>query len=76
MAKGRNPTPVVTYTHAEARANIPTHELRDFVDNKYEATPQVVRYPRDTALDPQLVWKGKEEQDSQDLAVEVVPIYI
>lgn len=70
------PTPVVTYTHAEARANIPTHELRDFVDTKYEATPQVVRYPRDPALDPQLVWKGKEEQDSRDLTVEVVPIYI
>jgi len=27
-------------------------------------------------LDPQLVWKGKDEQDSQDLMVEAPPIYI
>ena len=33
-------------------------------------------YPRDPALDPQLVWKGKDEQDNNDLAVPVVPIYI
>ncbi len=33
-------------------------------------------YPRDPSLDPQLVWKGKDEQDAQDLAVPVVPIYI
>ncbi|MBU1399367.1 MAG: site-specific DNA-methyltransferase, partial [Proteobacteria bacterium] len=33
-------------------------------------------YPRDTSLDPQLVWKGKDEQDRADLAVPVVPVYI
>ena len=33
-------------------------------------------YPRDPSLDPQLVWKGKDEQDRQDLAVPVVPVYI
>ena len=33
-------------------------------------------YPRDPSLDPQLVWKGKDEQDRQDLDVPVVPIYI
>jgi len=33
-------------------------------------------YPRDPSLDPQLVWKGKDEQDREDLAVPVVPIYI
>ena len=26
-------------------------------------------YPRDPSLDPQLVWKGKDEQDARDLAV-------
>jgi adenine-specific DNA-methyltransferase len=30
----------------------------------------------DESLDPQLVWKGKDEQDREDLAVPVVPIYI
>ena len=33
-------------------------------------------YPRDPSLDPQLVWKGKDEQDRDDLAVPAVPIYI
>jgi adenine-specific DNA-methyltransferase len=33
-------------------------------------------YPRDPSLDPQPVWKGKDEQDREDLSVLVVPIYI
>ena len=33
-------------------------------------------YPRDPSLDPQLVWKGKDEQDSKDLEVPCIPIYI
>ncbi|MEI6795360.1 MAG: site-specific DNA-methyltransferase, partial [Methanomassiliicoccales archaeon] len=36
----------------------------------------MVKYPRDPSLDPQLVWKGKDEQDSKDLEVPSVPIYI
>ena len=35
-----------------------------------------MRYPRDPSLDPQLVWKGKDEQDGHDLEVPAVPIYI
>lgn len=35
-----------------------------------------MRYPRDPSLDPQLVWRGKDEQDSEDLVVPAVPIYI
>ena len=35
-----------------------------------------MRYPRNPSLDPQLVWKGKDEQDSHDLEVPAVPIYI
>ena len=30
-------------------------------------------YPRDPSLDPQLVWKGKDEQDAEDLEVPAVP---
>ncbi|HEU0164585.1 MAG TPA: site-specific DNA-methyltransferase, partial [Thermomicrobiales bacterium] len=43
---------------------------------KDEQAPATMLYPRDPSLDPQLVWKGKDEQDRQDLAVPVVPIYI
>ncbi len=35
-----------------------------------------MRYPCDTTLDPQLVWKGKDEQDAEDLKVPSVLIYI
>ncbi|MFN0149955.1 MAG: site-specific DNA-methyltransferase [bacterium] len=61
--------------HKDKRSNIPTEELRDFVAED-EAKPKTMLYPRDASLDPQLVWKGKDEQDRQDLAVPVVPIYI
>jgi len=61
--------------HKDARVNIPTEELRDFVAQD-EGAPGTLLYPRDPSLDPQLVWKGKDEQDRQDLAVPVVPIYI
>jgi len=68
-------TPVESVKHKDKRANIPTEELRDFVKED-ENQPKTVLYPRDPSLDPQLVWKGKDEQDQQDLAVPSVPIYI
>ena len=55
--------------------NIPTAELRDFAET-YEASPGKLLYPRDPSLDPQLVWKGKDEQDREPLEVPVVPVYI
>jgi adenine-specific DNA-methyltransferase len=67
--------PVEAIKHKDARVNIPTHELRDFVSAD-ESAPSTLLYPRDPSLDPQLVWKGKDEQDRQDLAVPAVPIYI
>src|SRR3954464_11435185 len=73
--KTTNPIEVDAIKHKEMRANIPTEELRDFVAQE-EGSPPVMLYPRDPSLDPQLVWKGKDEQDRADLAVPVVPIYI
>ncbi len=61
--------------HKEKRTNIPTEELRDFVAED-ERAPRTMLYPRDPSLDPQLVWKGKDDQDRQEMAVPVVPIYI
>jgi len=66
--------PVEAIKHpADTRKNIPTEELRDFVP---EEPPQTMLYPRDPSLDPQLVWKGKDDQDRRPLEVPVVPIYI
>src|SRR5437764_12236122 len=67
--------PISSVVHADTRVNIPTEELRDFVAEDEQA-PRTLLYPRDPSLDPQLVWKGKDEQDRADLAVPVVPIYI
>ncbi len=73
--KTPGPTPVDAIKHKDARVNIPTQELRGFVAAD-EAAPPRILYPRDPSLDPQLVWKGKDEQDSAGLDVPVVPIYI
>jgi len=71
---------VETLRHKDKRKNIPTTELRDFVSED-ERQPEAVKYPgllyaRDPSLDPQLVWKGKDEQDREELSVPSVPIYI
>ena len=73
--KNGTPTKVESIRHKDKRTNIPTEELRDFVADE-ELAPKTMLYPRDPSLDPQLVWKGKDEQDREDLAVPVVPIYI
>ena len=57
---------VETLKHKDKPKNIPTEELRDFVA-EHEEKPPVVLYPRDPSLDLQLVWKGKDEQDAEDL---------
>ncbi len=74
-ATPKGPTSVEAIKHKDTRKNIPTEELRDFIADD-EAKPKTMLYPRDPSLDPQLVWKGKDEQDQADLAVPVVPIYI
>src|SRR5271154_236536 len=74
-AKPSKTTDVEAIRHKDTRKNIPTEELRDFVSNDDEA-PSKLLYPRDPSLDPQLVWKGKDELDREPLEVDAVPIYI
>lgn len=66
---------LATIRHDQKRTNIPTEELRDFVSDAVQK-PTKVLYPRNPDLDPQLVWRGKDEQDASDLEVPAVPIYI
>lgn len=69
-------TPVETWTHpADTRKNIPTAETQGFMREE-EARPKPRLYPRNPDLDPQLVWRGKDEQDAEPLSVDTVPIYI
>src|SRR5271166_452783 len=62
--------------HDEAkRKNIPTAEFQSVLE-KDQQDPKKVRYRRNTDLDPQLVWRGKDEQDWSDLVVNAPPLYI
>lgn len=60
---------------ADKRKNIPTAEFQSVLEKEKQA-PKAVRYPRNTDLDPQLVWRGKDEQDWSDLVVQAPPLYI
>ena len=67
---------VETITHDEAkRKNIPSAEHQSVL-RPDDAEPRPVKYPRNTDLDPQLVWRGKDEQDWSDLVVYAPPLYI
>ena len=68
-------TPVDAIVHADKRMNLPTADAEDFVAPELDQ-PQLLLYPRRPELDPQLVWRGKDEQDRRDLEVQVPPIYI
>jgi adenine-specific DNA-methyltransferase len=86
--KPKTPLSVEALKHDEAkRRNIPTAEFQS-VMQKDEKAPVRKAYARgDTALpdekkkrnrdlDPQLVWRGKDEQDWSDLVVHAPPMYI
>ena len=69
------PVPVEAIRHEDKRVNIPTADSEELLEED-AARPARLRYPRDTSLDPQLVWTGKDEQDGDDLVVDAPPIYI
>lgn len=68
---------VETLTHDKAsRLNIPTAEYQSVMRTE-ELSPIRVAYERrNRDLDPQLVWRGKDEQDWSDLVVPAPPLYI
>ena len=74
--KPKKPLAVEATRHrSPKRLNIPTAEHEPIVPDEDRA-PTPVRYPRNTDLDPQLVWRGKDEQDESDLVVDAPPLYI
>lgn len=67
---------VEAFKHDDAkRRNIPSAEQQSFVQQDQQEQKKI-RYPRNTDLDPQLVWRGKDEQDWSDLVVSAPPLYI
>jgi len=86
--KPKTPLTVEALKHDEAtRKNIPTAEYQSLMQ-KEDSAPVRVSYPRGANglddekaqrnhdLDPQLVWRGKDQQDWSDLVVNAPPLYI
>jgi len=82
------PKTIADLTHREAtRKNIPTVEHQS-VMSPHEQAPVKVAYPRgqnglndekaqrNRDFDPQLIWRGKDQQDWSDLIVNAPPLYI
>ncbi|MGX9937790.1 site-specific DNA-methyltransferase [Advenella kashmirensis] len=75
-------------THTEAkRKNIPTVEHQSVMQHHEQASVKVKysrggngladeKAQRNCDLDPQLVWRGKDQQDWSDLVVNAPPLYI
>ena len=61
---------------ADTRTNIPTAEYQSMVEEGTESPLRTAYQRRNRDLDPQLVWRGKDEQDLDDLVVNVPPLYI
>ena len=76
MPRKKSSKSVDAFTHGEAsRKNIPTAEHESVLPPEHEEVKEL-RYPRNTDLDPQLVWRGKDEKDWSDLVVPAPPLYI
>ncbi len=77
-AAGQSPgKSVETLRHEEdTRTNIPTAEYQSLVREEQESPLRAAYQRRNRDLDPQLVWRGKDEQDLADLVVNVPPLYI
>lgn len=74
--KGQGKT-VETIRHDEAsRKNIPTAEYQSVMREDEQSPIRVAYERRNWDLDPQLVWRGKDEQDWSDLVVHALPLYI
>src|SRR5665648_74827 len=80
MAKGKSAKKgktVEALTHDEAsRKNIPSAEFQSLLPKEQESPFPVAYERRNRDLDPQLVWRGKDEQDWSDLVVHAPPLYI
>ena len=59
-----------------SRKNIPTAEYQSVMEKADQSPVQVAYRRRNRDLDPQLVWRGKDEQNWSDLVVQAPPLFI
>src|ERR1035437_4201617 len=68
---------VESLKHDEAKGkNIPTAVHQPVLKQGEVSSIRVAYEQRNRDLDPQLVWRGKDEQDWSDLVVQAAPLYI
>src|SRR5574337_1992362 len=78
-AKGASGKTVESLRHRReeaTRKNIPTAEYQSVLEKEAQDPVRVAYERRNRDLDPQLVWRGKDEQDWSDLVVHAPPLYI
>ena len=76
-AHTKQPKSVETLTHEEARRrNLPSAEHQPLMREEEQSPVRLTYERRNRDLDPQLVWRGKDEQDWSDLVVNAPPLYI
>src|SRR6266480_5877742 len=81
MPKGSKKTPkkfvgVEILKHEDKRKNIPTAEYQSLLHEEEKSPVRIAYERRNRDLDPQLVWRGKDEQDWSELVVHAPPLYI
>src|ERR1039458_5015857 len=72
-AKGKT---VATLRHDAKRKNLPTVEYQSLMQDADKSPIQVAYDRRNRDLDPQFVWRGKDDADWSDLVVPAPPLYI
>jgi adenine-specific DNA-methyltransferase len=77
--KARKPTKgktIATLRHDAKRKNLPTVEYESLMRQEEKSPIQVAYERRNRDLDPQFVWRGKDDQDWSNLVVPAPPLYI
>ena len=70
------PKEVIAIAHKDdSRRNNPTAEMEPVLDEAVRNPVRVAYERRNRNLDPQLVWRGKDEQDLSDLIVAAPPLF-
>ena len=70
------PKEVIAIAHKDdSRRNNPTAEMEPVMDEAVRNPVRVAYERRNRDLDPQLVWRGKDEQDLSDLIVAAPPLF-
>ncbi len=72
-AKGKT---VATLRHDAKRKNLPTVEYESLMRQEDKSTIEVAYKRRNRDLDPQFVWRGKDDEDWSSLVVPAPPLYI